>query len=68
MLRFILRRLVHMIPLTLGITFIAFMVMQLAPGSDAWVAAAKALHPKRLNAPDGELQLERWARESTIWT
>ena len=42
-------------------------VMQLAPGSDAWVAAAKALHPKRLNAPDGELQPERWARESTVW-
>ncbi len=33
MLSFILRRLLHMIPLLLGITFIAFMVMQLAPGN-----------------------------------
>jgi peptide/nickel transport system permease protein len=32
MLRFILRRLLQMIPLLLGITFISFMVMQLAPG------------------------------------
>ena len=42
-------------------------VLQLTPGSDEWVAAAKALHPKRLNAPDGEEQPERWARESVIW-
>lgn len=32
MVRFIFRRLLHMIPLLLGITFIAFGVMQLAPG------------------------------------
>jgi peptide/nickel transport system permease protein len=32
MLRFLLRRLVQTIPLLLGITFISFMVMQLAPG------------------------------------
>jgi len=32
MLRFILRRLLHTIPLLLGITFISFIVMQLAPG------------------------------------
>ena len=42
-------------------------VLLLSPGSDEWVAAAKALHPKRLNAPDGERQPERWARESAIW-
>ena len=42
-------------------------VQHLTPGSDEWVAAAKALHPKRLNAPDGEKQPERWARESAIW-
>lgn len=42
-------------------------VVQLSPGSDEWVAATKALHPKRLNAPDGERQPERWARESAIW-
>lgn len=32
MLRFILRRLLQTIPLLMGITFISFMVMQLAPG------------------------------------
>lgn len=32
MLRFLLRRLIQTIPLLLGITFISFMVMQLAPG------------------------------------
>jgi len=42
-------------------------VRQLKPGSDEWLAAVKALHPKRLNAPDGEKQPERWARESAIW-
>jgi hypothetical protein len=42
-------------------------VLRLTPGSDEWVAAAKALHPKRLNAPDGEEQPERWERESSIW-
>ena len=39
----------------------------LEPGSDGWQAAAKALHPKRLNAPDGEQQPERWKHESSIW-
>jgi peptide/nickel transport system permease protein len=32
MVRFILRRILQMIPLVLGITFISFMVMQVAPG------------------------------------
>lgn len=38
----------------------------LAPGSREWVAAAAALHATRLNAPDGEEQPARWARESTL--
>jgi hypothetical protein len=38
----------------------------LEPGTDAWDAAAGELHPKRLNAPDGEAQPQRWARESRI--
>jgi hypothetical protein len=40
---------------------------RLIPASEAWVAAASALHPKRLNPPDGEAQPDRWARESTLW-
>jgi len=42
-------------------------VEQLVSGSEAWDAAVGALHPKRLNAPDGEQQPQRWAEESTVW-
>lgn len=42
-------------------------VEHLTPGSDAWKSAASALHPKRLNPPDGEAQPERWAKESALW-
>lgn len=43
-------------------------VARLDAGTPAWDDAVKALHPKRLNAPDGEDQPQRWARESTVWT
>lgn len=43
-------------------------VEKLTPTTDVWAAAASALHPKRLNPPDGEAQPERWARESTLWS
>ena len=43
-------------------------VEQLEPGHRArGTSAASALHPKRLNAPDGEAQPQRWATESTLW-
>lgn len=42
-------------------------VQQLVPGSDAWQSAASALHPKRLNPPDGETQPQRWATDSSLW-
>ena len=42
-------------------------VEQLLPGSEAWDDTVKLLHPKRLNARDGEHQPDRWARESTLW-
>lgn len=42
-------------------------VQRLQPGTEAWDAAVAALHPERLNAPDGEQQPERWRRESTVW-
>jgi hypothetical protein len=41
-------------------------VSELAPGSDAWQAAAAELKGKRLNAPDGEAMPERWARECRL--
>jgi hypothetical protein len=37
-----------------------------APGSEEWDTAVKALAAKRLNAPDGEQQPQRWARESRV--
>lgn len=40
---------------------------RLEPGTESWAASAAALHPKRLNPPDGDAQPERWARESTLW-
>lgn len=42
-------------------------VAELEPTSEAWEAAVAALHPKRLNPPDGEEQPNRWRRESHIW-
>jgi hypothetical protein len=38
----------------------------LAPGAPEWEAAAAALHAERLNLPEGDKYLERWAAESTI--
>ncbi|MCX4723959.1 hypothetical protein [Streptomyces sp. NBC_01306] len=39
---------------------------ELAPRSDAWEAAVAELKGKRLNAPDGEAMVERWARECRV--
>jgi hypothetical protein len=38
----------------------------LEPGSEAWDTVVAELHGKRLNAPDGEGQPARWARESRV--
>lgn len=37
-----------------------------AEGTPEWAGAAAVLRAKRLNAPDGEAQVERWARESVL--
>ena len=37
-----------------------------APGTAEWDAVVPVLHAARLNAPDGEQQPQRWARESTV--
>jgi hypothetical protein len=42
-------------------------VVELDPSTEAWEAAAAALHPKRLNPPDGEEQPNRWRSESHVW-
>lgn len=42
-------------------------VALLEPGTEPWDTTVAALHPERLNAPDGEAQPERWRRESTVW-
>lgn len=36
------------------------------PGTDEWAAIAPLLQGKRLNLPDGEAAVERWARECTV--
>ena len=38
------------------------------PGSPAWEVGVPGLHAARLNAPDGEDQPARWARESLVLT
>ncbi|MCF6525531.1 hypothetical protein [Streptomyces sp. JJ36] len=41
-------------------------VVELAPGGADWSSAAGELKGKRLNAPDAESVLERWARECRV--
>ena len=41
-------------------------VTRVEPGSPEWDDAVPVLHRERLNAPDGEEQPQRWARESTV--
>lgn len=36
------------------------------PGTATWDEVVPLLHAKRLNAPDGEAQPQRWARESVL--
>lgn len=42
------------------------MVSTVHPGDEAWATVTGELHGKRLNAPDGEAQTARWARESRV--
>ncbi len=41
-------------------------VRDLEPDGAAWTTVVAELHGKRLNAPDGEEQPARWARESRV--
>jgi hypothetical protein len=41
-------------------------VRVVAPGTAEWDDVVPLLHAGRLNAPDGEQQPQRWARESTV--
>lgn len=47
------------------LTYVAT-VTRIRPEDPAWSTVVPELHAKRLNSPDGELQPERWARESTV--
>ncbi len=42
-------------------------VTRLAPGTAEWDEVVPLLHVRRLNAPDGEDQPARWARECQVW-
>lgn len=41
-------------------------VTVVGPADPRWHEVVPLLHPRRLNAPDGEQQPARWARESTV--
>ncbi|GAA4482453.1 hypothetical protein GCM10023191_002680 [Actinoallomurus oryzae] len=41
-------------------------VEQVEPGSEEWEAVVPLLAKDRLNAPDGEHQTERWAKEAFV--
>ena len=41
-------------------------VSEVPPGSQGYDDAVRVLHAERLNAPDGEEQPQRWARESRV--
>jgi hypothetical protein len=41
-------------------------VEQVEPGSEEWEAVVPLLARSRLNAPDGEEQTERWAKEAYV--
>ncbi|MFE7315194.1 hypothetical protein ACFU7T_19245 [Streptomyces sp. NPDC057555] len=41
-------------------------VRELAPGSEEWQATVEELKGKRLNAPDADTLVERWARECRV--
>jgi hypothetical protein len=51
-----------------GARLVAFRtaVSEVAPGTPEWDTVVPLLHAKRLNAPDGEEQPARWARESRV--
>ena len=42
------------------------LVEPVQPGTPLWDEVVPLLHAKRLNAPDGDEQPVRWARESTV--
>ena len=41
-------------------------VEEVPPGAEGYDDAVRRLHAERLNAPDGEEQPQRWARESRV--
>src|SRR5258708_4054487 len=69
MLRFILRRLIQMIPLILGITFISFVVMKMAPGDFlSQMASNPQVNPETLARLRHNFGLDKpWWLQYLIW-
>jgi peptide/nickel transport system permease protein len=69
MVRFILRRLLHMIPLLLGISFIAFGVMQLAPGDFlTQMQGNPQVSPETIERLRRNFGLDRpWFQQYVLW-
>ena len=69
MSRFILRRLLQLIPLVLGITFISFAVMQLAPGD--YLTSLKGnpqIRPETIERLRTDFGLDKpWPQQYVIW-
>ena len=69
MLRFILRRLVQLLPLLIGITFISFAVMQLAPGDYLTnLRAQPQIKPETIERLSHDFGLDRpWYQQFGLW-
>jgi peptide/nickel transport system permease protein len=59
MLMFILRRLIQMIPVVIGVTFVVFFIMQLVPGDPAVLLAGEGASKETVNAIREQLGLNR---------
>jgi peptide/nickel transport system permease protein len=59
MLMFILRRLIQLIPVVIGVTFVVFFIMQLVPGDPAVLLAGEGASKETVNAIREQLGLNR---------
>lgn len=57
MVKYIIRRLIAMIPVVIGITFLVFMIMQLAPGDPVRMILGDSAEPEAIEAMREEMGL-----------
>ena len=57
MLKYIIRRIIAMIPVVIGITFLVFMIMQLAPGDPVQMILGDNASPEAVEAMRDEMGL-----------